>query len=78
MSQLTHSLAHSCGGVHLVTVVALALIPSLQVDTDLTTDPRIHTLIDVCRKGEKQEVTNRRSMNFVVNIKSNVRDVVSS
>lgn len=50
---LTNSLAYSGGWIHLVAVVAFALVPSLQVDADLTADAWVQTLIDVCTQREE-------------------------
>lgn len=64
---LAHSLAHSCGGVHLVAVVALTLITSLQVDTNLTTDPRVHTFIDVSTGLAVYELQSRGAVTLEAN-----------
>ena len=55
--RLTHSLADPRGGVHLVAVVTLTLVASLQVDADLTADARVHTLVDVWRQQTQKTTT---------------------
>lgn len=49
---LTDGLAHSCGGIHLVAAVALALVASFQVDADLTADAGVLALVDVYARRE--------------------------
>lgn len=44
---LTHGLAHSCGWIHLVAIVTLTLVPSFQVDADLTADAGVLAFVDV-------------------------------
>lgn len=48
---LTNSFAHSCGWIHLVAIVTLALVSAFQVNANLTADARVETLIDVCKSG---------------------------
>lgn len=47
----TYCFTHSCAGVHLITLMTLAFVASFQVNANLTTDPRIQTLIDICNRG---------------------------
>lgn len=61
---LTNSLADSCGRIHLVAVVAFALVSSFQIYADLTADARVQTLIDIYiqretgrREGGEEEKT---------------------
>lgn len=58
---LTNSLADSGSGIHLVAVVALALVAALQVDADLTADAGVHTLVDVCtERGMKRRGVRKK------------------
>lgn len=57
---LTDGLAHSCGRIHLVAVVALALVASFQVDADLTADAGVLAFVDVCARRETQAVRKTR------------------
>lgn len=52
---LTNSFADSCSRIHLVAIVALALVSSFQVNANLTADSRVQTLIDVCTQRPRQE-----------------------
>lgn len=45
---LTYSLAHSRGGVHLITIVTLTFVASFKIYTYLTTYTRVEALIDIC------------------------------
>lgn len=53
---LTDGLAHSCGRIHLVAVVALALVASFQVDADLTADAGVLAFINVYARRETETV----------------------
>lgn len=49
----TYCFTHSCAGVHLITLMTLAFVASFQIDANLTTDPRIQTLVDICKGGRE-------------------------